>query len=137
MPIEPSQAICTTLPPNITTRPVKYLIYSQEQAFRHMTVSRPDKERQLYIYTDEILFFVWDALSLSIDEENREVYFPYLPHVFDLLKETEDGHEICDYLNFIEEARMGAVRGDTLAKRRAWRVADLLLEYKTALFLQA
>jgi hypothetical protein len=135
MSIEPSQAMSTTFS-SMTARPVKYLIYSQEQAFRHMTVSRPDKEQQLYIFTDETLFFVWDALSLSIDEENREVYFPYLPHVFDLLKETEDGHEICDYLTFIEETRMGAVRGDTLSKRRAWRVADLLLKYKTALFLQ-
>jgi hypothetical protein len=135
MSIEPSQAMSTTFS-SMTARPVKYLIYSQEQAFRHMTVSRPDKEQQLYIFTDETLFSVWDALSLSIDEENREVYFPYLPHVFDLLKETEDGHEICDYLTFIEETRMGAVRGDTLSKRRAWRVADLLLKYKTALFLQ-
>ena len=136
MSIEPSQTICTTLS-RMTARPVKYLIYSQEQAFRHMTVSRPDKERQLYIFTDEILFFVWDALSLSINEDNREVYFPYLPHVFDLLKETEDGHEICDYLSFIEEARMGAVKCDPLSKRRAWRVAGLLLEYKAALFLQS
>ncbi len=136
MSIEPSQTICTTLS-RMTARPVRYLIYSQEQAFRHMTVSRPDKERQLYIFTDEILFFVWDALSLSINEDNREVYFPYLPHVFDLLKETEDGHEICDYLSFIEEARMGAVKCDPLSKRRAWRVAGLLLEYKAALFLQS
>ncbi|GEM_PF-1354965 len=125
-----------TLSPETVSKPVKYMIYSHEQAFRHMTLLRSDKEQQLYMITDEVLFNVWDALSLSIDQEHREVYFPYLPHVFDLLTETENGYEICDYLTFIEETGMGAVKSDTLAKRRAWRVVDILLEYRAAILAE-
>ena len=116
------------------TKPVKFLIYSQEQAFRHMTRWRPEPERALYTLVDDLLFSSWDALSLSIDEEHRDVYYPYLPHVFDLLMTSEDGHEVVDYLLFIEETQMGAIRGDTLAKRRAWRLVELLLGHRRALF---
>ncbi len=124
------------LSPGTTSKPVKYLIYSHEQAIRHMTSWRSDNDQLLYMITDEVLFNVWDALCLSIDQEHREVYFPYLPHVFDLLTETEDGHEICKYLTFIEEARMGAIKGDTLVRRRAWRVVAILMEYRNAIFAQ-
>ncbi len=116
------------------TKPVKFLIYSQEQAFRHMTRWRPEPERALYTLVDDLLFSSWDALSLSIDEEHRDVYYPYLPHVFDLLMTSEDGHEVVDYLLFIEETQMGAIRGDTLAQRRAWRLVELLLGHRRALF---
>jgi hypothetical protein len=122
--------------PEKISKPVKFLIYSHEQAFRHMTLCRSDKEQLLYMITDEVLFNVWDALSLSIDQDHREVYFPYLPHVFDLLTATEDGREIGDYLTFIEETKMGAIHGDTLARRRAWRVVNILMGYKTAIFAQ-
>lgn len=114
--------------PEAAKKPVKYRIYSQEQAFRHMTLWRSEKERRLYMITDEVLFNVWDALCLSIDQEYREVYLPYLPHVFDLLKETEDGQDLCDYLVFIEESQMGTVTGDQLARRRAWRTVEILMD---------
>lgn len=123
-----------TLSPDTASKPVKYLIYSHEQAFRHMTLWRSEKEQQLYLITDEVLFNVWDALSLSIDQEHREVYYPYLPHVFDLLTETDDGHEICEYLTFIEVTNMGAVQGDTLTRRRASRVVDVLMQYRKTIF---
>ncbi len=123
-----------SLSPEATSKPVKYLIYSHEQAFRHITSWRSNNDQLLYMITDEVLFYIWDALSLSIDQEQREVYLPYLPHVFDLLTETEDGYEISDYLTFIEETRMGAIKGDTLARRRAWRVVSILLEYRAAIF---
>jgi hypothetical protein len=113
--------------------PVKYLIYSQEQAFRHMTKYRSEQEQALYMIVDEVLFYVWDALSLSIDQDHRDVYYPYLPHVFDLLLTTERGHEIADYLTFIEETRMGALKGDNLARKRAWRVVEVVLNYKQKL----
>lgn len=113
--------------------PVKYLIYSQEQAFRHMTKYRPEQEQALYMIVDEVLFYVWDALSLSIDQDHRDVYYPYLPHVFDLLLTTERGHEIADYLTFIEETRLGAIKGDNLARKRAWRLVEVVLDYKQKL----
>jgi hypothetical protein len=115
--------------------PVKYLIYSQEQAFRHMTRHRPEQEQALYMIVDEVLFYVWDALSLSIDQDHRDVYYPYLPHVFDLLLTTERGHEIADYLTFIEETRMGALKGDNLARKRAWRLVEVALNYKQKLLV--
>jgi hypothetical protein len=113
--------------------PVKYLIYSQEQAFRHMTKYRSEQEQALYMIVDEVLFYVWDALSLSIDDDHRDVYYPYLPHVFDLLLTTERGNEIADYLTFIEETRMGAFKGDNLARKRAWRLVEVVLNFKQKL----
>ncbi len=122
--------------PETAKKPAKYRIYSQEQAFRHLTSWRSEKERRLYIITDEVLFNVWDALSLSIDQEYREVYLPYLPHVFDLLVATEDGRDLCDYLVFIEESQMGTVTGDPLARRRAWRAVEILMNYRATILAQ-
>lgn len=122
------------LPSSPTAKTVTYLIYSQEQAFRHITRVRSEKEQALYMLVDEMLFYVWDAQSLSIDEEHREVYYPYLPQVFDLLMATEDGQEIVDYLVFIEETRMGAIKGDNLARKRAWRFAEQVLAHKKQLY---
>jgi hypothetical protein len=102
-----------------------------------MTKWRSWEEQLLYIVVDEVLFNVWDALSLSMHREHREVYFPYLPHVFDILVETKDGQELYNYLIFIEEAKMGAIKGDTLAGRRARRTIDILLEYRASIFKKA
>ncbi len=115
-------------------KPAKYMIYSQEQAFRHMTQKRSDKEQLLYMITDDILFKVWDASCLSIDQEYREEYLPYLPHVFDLLSTTDNGLDLYDYLVFVEESKLHAFKGDTLARRRASRVVDQLLEYRDTIF---
>lgn len=112
----------------------KYVIYSQEQAFGHMTQRRAEKEQLLYAITDDVLFYVWDACHLSIDQEFREEYLPFLPHVFDLLLSTKDGLELYDYLVFIEEIKFGAYKGDLLVRRRASRIVDLLLEYRSAIF---
>lgn len=119
--------------PELRRKPVQYRIYSQEQSFRHMTKWRGEKEQALYMITDEILFNVWDALCLSFDQQNREAYLPYLPHVFDLLNTTDNGFDLCDYLVFIEENKMGAVKGDTLARRRALRVVSLLLACRASI----
>jgi hypothetical protein len=110
----------------------KYKIYSQEQAFQHLTRIRSEKEQQLYMATDEVLFHVWDALCLSIDKKYRDEYLPYLPQVFDLLKVTNDGQDIFEYLIFIEE-KLGTPPGDTLAPRRAARTVDILLKYRNAI----
>jgi len=101
-----------------------------------MTQWRSSKEQLLYIFVDEVLFNIWDALCLSMNQEHREVYFPYLPHVFDMLTATENGHEIGKYLTFIEETTMGAIKGDTLARRRAWRTVDILMGYRASIFAQ-
>jgi hypothetical protein len=118
----------------IAQQPVKPIIFSPEQAFIHMTRKRSDKEQLLYRITDDVLFNVWDAACLSIDQQYREEYLPYLPHVFDLLRTTRDGLDLYDYLVFLEETEFGSCPGDTIARRRASRVVDLLLEYRDAIF---
>jgi len=112
-----------------------YRIYSVSQAVRHLTQVRSKKDRDLYIATDEVLFNVWDALCLSINQEYRDVYLPYLPQVFDLLKSTTDGQEIYDYLLFVEEIEMDTVPGDALAPRRAARTVNILLDYRNAILM--
>lgn len=110
-----------------------FLVYSHDDAFLHMTRYRPEKEQNLYIKTDEALFHIWDANCVSIDDSYREEYLAYLPHLFDLLLETEDGAEIIDYLLYIEETYFGIRKGDNLALERACRLTDVLLQYKNDL----
>ncbi len=114
--------------------PATHIVYSQEQAFLHITQKRSDKEQLLYMITDDILFNVWDALCLSIDQDSREEYIPYLPHVFDLLIATDDGLDLFDYLVTVEELNFNGFKDDALAKRRASRVVDLLLEHRNTIF---
>jgi hypothetical protein len=111
-----------------------HLIYSEEEAFLHMTRRRSENEQLLYTIADEVLFNVWDALCLSINQGYREAYLPYLPHVFDLLRTTEDGLDLHEYLVFIEETEMDAFKGDMLSRRRASMAVDLLLNYRDSIF---
>ncbi len=119
---------------NGTKPPIPHRVYSEEEAFLHMTRRRTEKEQLLYSIVDEVLFNVWDALCLSIDLEFREAYLPYLPHAFDLLNTTENGLELYDYLVFVEETKMGTFTGDALARRRASMVVDVLLGYRKSIF---
>ena len=111
----------------------KFIIYSEEEAFLHMTKVRSYQEQELYIKTDEALFYLWDPNCLSIDNQFREEYLTYLPHVFDLLISSEDGAELIDYLLFIEESQYGINKGDNLALERACRLVNALFEYKANL----
>ena len=111
----------------------EFIIYSQEEAFQHMTQMRSSQEQELYIRTDEALFHLWDPNCLSIDDQFREEYLTYLPHVFDLLISSEDGAELIDYLLFIEESQYGVKKGDNLALERACRLVSTLLAYKESL----
>ncbi|MGW8195869.1 MAG: hypothetical protein ACWGOX_16560 [Desulforhopalus sp.] len=112
----------------------RYPEYGMEQVYRHIARKRPEREQQLYIIADELLFNVWDPLCLSIDHEYREEYLPYLPHTFDLLVNTKDGLDLYDYLVYIEEIEMHGIEGDTVARRRASRLVNLLLRYRKSLF---
>lgn len=109
-----------------------FVVYSEEQAFLHLTKKRSKQEYDLYMFVDEILFNVWDALCLSIDNEYREAYLPYLPHTFELLRDTEDGQDLYEYLVQVEENQFGADPKDILVKRRAASVVEILLEFKQA-----
>lgn len=121
--------ISQSSPPKAQTA-AKFLIYSQEQAYRHLTKPRPEPEQQLYMITDEILFNVWDAMCLSINDNHREEYLAYLPHVFDILLATENGDDLYDYLLFIEKTRYDGFEKDNLAKQRSRRTVDILIKYK-------
>jgi len=111
----------------------QYPVYSTEQALEHLTKPRPASGQRLYVYIDEILFNKWDALCLSINQDYRDEYLPYLPYIFDLLKVTKDGHEIFDYLLFIEEEKIGTFPGDTLVARRATSIVEALLDFRASI----
>lgn len=119
---------------NAAIKPPQYRVYSQEQAFSHMTRQRSEKHQLLYLIVDDVLFNIWDSYCLSIDQQYREEYLPYLPHVFDLLCATEDGMDIFDYLVYVEENELGTFKGDMLSRRRAARVVEILLDHKETIF---
>lgn len=108
----------------------KNILYSIEEAYQHLVQVRSKTEQQLYIVTEDVLYNVWDALCLSLHQQYRDEYLPYLPHIFDLLKNTENGQEIRDYLEFIEEELIETFPGDTLPARRAARTVDILLKQR-------
>jgi len=105
-------------------------IYSQEEAYNHLTKQRTKREQELYLVVDEILYNVWDALCVSIDDSCREEYLYFLPHVFDLLMKTTDGLDIFDYLVFIEETHFDMPKNDLLVRYRVNRVVKILLQYR-------
>ena len=111
----------------------KNKLYSIEEAYQHLVQERSEAEQQLYIVTEDVLYNIWDALCLSLSQQYRDEYLPYLPHVFDLLKVTENGQDIHDYLLFIEEKLIGTLPGDTLPARRAAHTVDILLKQRDAI----
>jgi hypothetical protein len=114
----------------------KYRIYEVEQAYRHVVKPRSEREQLLYMMVDDVLFYVWDACCLSITEEYREEYLPYLPTVFDLLCGTEDGLDLYDYLVFVEETKYSMLKNDTLARSKASRVVDHLLACRKTILMK-
>jgi len=118
---------------NVQNDSFQYKMYTIDQAFAHMTQPRPEPEQQLYVTVDEVLFYSWDAQCLSVDDEYREEYLTYVPHVFDLLLQTTDGDDIFDYLIYIENSWDTALKADNLVRQRASRVVEMLMENKEAI----
>ena len=89
----------------------------------------PPDEMQLYQRVDEVLYYIWDPIGVSTSPCARTEYYSYLPVVYSMLKSTDDGKDIKDYLSLIETEHMGLGIRIGMEKRLN-QVADTLLEYR-------
>lgn len=89
-----------------------------------------EQDNELYKRVDEVLHYIWDPIGICDEPRARDEYYNYLPRVFSLLKSTENGHEITDYLVETERDTMGLVP----SRDGAEKVTDILLAYREKIF---
>lgn len=90
----------------------------------------PPKQLKLYTKIDEILFYQWDPIGISVgisdDGWSRNEYRMYLPKVFELALKDDSPKPIAEYLTWVSTERMGlkpVVSHDM-------RIAELILDIK-------
>jgi hypothetical protein len=65
------------------------------------------QDNELLRRIDEVLHYVWDPIGVADVPQARDEYAGYVPHVFQLLKGTEDGKDVADYLLWSSTEHMG------------------------------
>jgi len=83
------------------------------------------KEKELLERIDEVLFYIWDPISVSDDVDARDEYSDYAPKILDILLETDNAEKIIEKLN--EIIQIIEIKSD-LEKNK--KVAEILLNYK-------
>ncbi len=83
-------------------------------------------DKKLYSRVDEVLHYIWDPIGVSGLPCARDEYTSYVPQVFRMLKDGEDGKEIAEYLMTIVNDSM-CIKGD---RDTAEEVAGILLQWK-------
>lgn len=66
-----------------------------------------EKEKKLYKAIDEILWKDWDPIGLNDNEEVRDEYQGYTPHIFSLTIQGADKLKIAEHLYKIWTVDMG------------------------------
>ena len=85
------------------------------------------EQNELYKRVDEVLHYVWDPIGVAGEPHARDEYNSYLPKVFSLLLETEDGSFIAEYLMDVESDAMGLTPAD---RETAEEVTGILIKWK-------
>ena len=88
------------------------------------------QDLELYKRVEEVLHYIWDPIGISDEPYARSEYYTYSGIVFSLLKRSEEGKAISDYLVEVEVKQMGLGPSQEKAKR----VAGILLAYKDKIF---
>lgn len=93
----------------------------------------PPKHNELYKRVDEVLHYLWDPIGVAGEPFARDEYFSYLPKVFSLLLETQDGKDITDYLMDLANDAMGL----SGCVDKTEEAVDVLLKWKEKIFKEA
>jgi hypothetical protein len=72
-----------------------------------MEKSLSEKDRALYTFVDEIIFYHWDPVGVSDSPEARDEYRTYLPQIFLLLRNGATQDAICGLLARFQTDNMG------------------------------
>ena len=95
------------------------------------------KELDIYVFVDDVLFYEWDPIGFSHDPDfPRDEYRGYLPTVYSKLKQAKSTQDISDYLIEIEKERMG-FEPTKESIQRASEVAEKLITYNNVKMSEA
>ena len=88
------------------------------------------KHLELYKRTDEVLYYIWDPIGVSLIPTARDEYQSYLTKIFYMLLKTENGDEIISELECIATEHMGLPKISDKAKI----AVSILIGYKEQIF---
>ncbi len=84
------------------------------------------KDLELYKRVDEVLHYIWDPIGIRNEPCARDEYYQYLPRVFSLLKSTQRGDDVVEYLMKIQGDNMGLPPNRNTAEK----ITAILLAYR-------
>lgn len=88
------------------------------------------KEKQLYHSIDEILWRDWDPIGVNGNEECRNEYQSYTPHIFRLVIQDADAFKIAKHLYQLETQSMGMQGNHDHCQEIAHKIITTYQEYK-------
>jgi hypothetical protein len=81
---------------------------AKEKEMKRMNESKMNYEdKELYNKIDEILWLDWDPIGVNEFNEARDVYYTYIPMMYNLKKSGADVDSIANQLHFIETKTIG------------------------------
>lgn len=86
-----------------------------------------ENDKALYQAIDEILWRDWDPIGVNDNEDARNEYQSYTPHIFSLRKQGADIEIIAQYLYQSETISMGITGNKELALNHCKAVAQKIL----------
>ena len=66
-----------------------------------------EKQRQLFNEIDRIIWEDWDPIGVNDNENCRDEYASYIPHLFSLVEQGADYKKIAKHLSDVEKITMG------------------------------
>ncbi|MCO4755268.1 MAG: hypothetical protein KC478_12355 [Bacteriovoracaceae bacterium] len=94
-----------------------------------------DKERELLLRVDEVLFYIWDPINVSGSVAARDEYSSYTEDTFNRLLEAINFQEVAKFLLKLEVSRMGSF-DDEETLERCEVTARYLFNYKENLMTE-
>lgn len=88
-----------------------------------------ENETQLYLLCNEVLFYIWDPISVRKSAAARDEYDSYAKTVFKYLEEDQNAQKIADYLGKVRTTSLGLPSAHTEDNE----VAELLVAWRESI----
>lgn len=88
------------------------------------------KEKQLYKAIDKILWENWDPIGVNDNEECRDEYQSYTPHIFSLVIRNADAFKIAKHLYQLETQSMGMLGSQRHCQEIAQKIIEMSQKIK-------
>ncbi|WP_302568333.1 hypothetical protein [Culturomica massiliensis] len=87
-----------------------------------------ERDEVIYKAIDEILWKDWDPIGINENENIRDEYQGYTPHVFTLKIQGADVHKIAQHLYKLETIDMGMTGDKELVLNHCKTIAQKIIE---------